>query len=138
MVCYDVENKGFCPRQFCRWCKSKPNPIPGKGSAGGGKGTYQPQWIKAWQPKDNWQQQKKGGGKGHRDGFMCRDMKEKGECPRGGDCTWCKLMIEKYGTNDWSDSECWNMRMKGECKLKFCRWCPDKKDPVPGKGKVKW
>merc|ERR1711924_480381 len=63
---------------------------------------------------------------------MCTDMIKKGECPRGEACKYCKKMIEKFGTNDWTDEECWNVRNKGECNMEYCKWCPDKPDPTPG------
>eukprot|EP00747_Dinoflagellata_sp_TGD_P110596 gnl/TRDRNA2_/TRDRNA2_171001_c0_seq4.p1 gnl/TRDRNA2_/TRDRNA2_171001_c0~~gnl/TRDRNA2_/TRDRNA2_171001_c0_seq4.p1 ORF type:complete len:225 (-),score=77.99 gnl/TRDRNA2_/TRDRNA2_171001_c0_seq4:101-775(-) len=60
----------------------------------------------------------KGKGKGKGKGtIVCLDMKEKGECPRGADCKYCKLMIEKFGTNDYSDQNCWTMKMTGTCKF---------------------
>ena len=30
-----------------------------------------------------------------------------------------------------SDPECWNVKKFGECKMKFCKWCPEKPDPSP-------
>merc|ERR1712226_1285254 len=68
---------------------------------------------------------------------MCLDMIKNGSCPRGESCKYCLTMVEKFGTNDWTDPECWNVRMNGECTMEYCKWCPDKPDPSPGMGKGK-
>ena len=136
MQCYDVEKKGFCPRKFCKWCPDKPTPTPGKGKGKGGGGymnVWQPQfqkqsWGGGWGKGGSWG---KGKGKGKSKSVICEDMKKTGACPRGEACKWCKLMIEKYGTNDWSDPTCWNVTKFGQCKQKFCKWCPEKPDPLP-------
>ena len=102
MVCFDVEKKGFCPRKLCRWCPDKPSPTPGMGKGGGGgKGAWMPMFQKqSW--GGGWG---KGKGKGKSKSIICEDVKKTGVCPRGDGCKWCKLMIEKYGTNDWSSDK---------------------------------
>merc|ERR1711920_1143152 len=67
----------------------------------------------------------KGKGKGRRGNpsIICEDMKKNGTCPRGTECKYCKLMIEKFGTNDWSDQTCWEFKKNGECKRgENCKW----------------
>merc|ERR1711865_900069 len=99
----------------------------------GMKGMMIPKGMQmVWQPMF---QKKKGKGKGKDPKPFCIDMKLNGFCPRGDDCKYCGAMIERYGTNDWSDTTCWDVKTKGECTRKFCNWCPDKPDTTPGMGK---
>eukprot|EP00927_Polykrikos_kofoidii_P058614 TRINITY_DN5324_c0_g1_i1.p2 TRINITY_DN5324_c0_g1~~TRINITY_DN5324_c0_g1_i1.p2 ORF type:complete len:144 (-),score=30.89 TRINITY_DN5324_c0_g1_i1:60-491(-) len=135
MVCFDMENKGVCPREYCRWCPDKEDPKGG--GKGGDKGGFKKVKQTMWKKEGKGEWGKKGGkgddGKGKNKNFspFCESMKRTGSCPRGEDCRWCQKMIERYGTNDWNEASCWNVAMKGECTLRFCKWCPDKESPDP-------
>eukprot|EP00747_Dinoflagellata_sp_TGD_P078855 gnl/TRDRNA2_/TRDRNA2_160259_c4_seq1.p1 gnl/TRDRNA2_/TRDRNA2_160259_c4~~gnl/TRDRNA2_/TRDRNA2_160259_c4_seq1.p1 ORF type:complete len:131 (-),score=39.66 gnl/TRDRNA2_/TRDRNA2_160259_c4_seq1:72-464(-) len=114
--------------------------MKGKGKGKGKSMVWQPMFEKPSWGKGGWDKgwgkgKSKGKGKGKNSPF-CEDMKRTGVCPRGETCQYCIAMIQRFGTNDWNDPTCWNVKMKGECTLKFCKWCPDKEDPVAGMGKA--
>ena len=99
MVCFDVQNKGFCPRTFCKWCQDKEDPNGGgakkkgawggKGGGGGGGGD------KCGGHKPNWGQGK------HQDNFS-----------KDWICFGC-------GNVNWADKEACN-----KCQIKKTTWLP--------------